>query len=223
MRHTPGRLIPIIVVLATATILPARARAQGNPVESAMTHIGVGAGIDFINPSNSDGKSSTGATIAYRWHSFHSGWGPTFGLDWHSTDFNQPVGSVDAPLGTLRMRALLAGFGHTRRLGRFSASASVSAGYSFNDFSVDSGAVPAFANAGVALLGATVDNCAVLKPSVAVWYDVAKHIGVGISAGYLVARPDRTLTTTTGSETRTLKADAFELSVGLTFGVWKKR
>jgi hypothetical protein len=68
-----------------------------------------------------------------------------------------------------------------------------------------------------------VDDSAMLKPALAVWYDVARHVGVGVSVAYLVARPEETLTTATGSESRHLNADALEVSAGLTFGVWKKQ
>jgi hypothetical protein len=218
-----ARLIQIASVTIITATLTTDAHAQGNPVETAVSHMGVGAGITFTNPSSSDGQSSEGVALVYRWHTFHSGWGPTFGLDWHSNDFNQPLGSLSAPLGNLRTRALLAGFGHTQRLGKFSVSASVSGGYSFNDLSVDAGAGPAFATAGIPLLGVSVNNSAVVRPDISAWYDVGRHVGVGISAAYFVSRPDVTLTTATGSQVRELRADAFELTTGLVFGVWKKR
>ena len=221
MTNTSVRLIQIVSFAITAAILTSDARAQS--VDSAVSHIGVGAGIAFYNPSSSDGKSSQGLTFAYRWHSFHSGWGPTFGLDWHSTEFNQHLGPVVAPLGSVRMRALLAGFGHTQRFGKLSASANVLGGYSFNNLSVDGSAGPAFARAGISLLDADVNNSAVVKPVVSAWYDVASHVGVGIGAAYLVARPEETVRTPTGSHTRHLRADAVELTAGLTFGVWKER
>jgi hypothetical protein len=121
------------------------------------------------------------------------------------------------------MRALLAGFGHTRRMGRLSASASVSGGYAFNHFTVDGAAGPAFASTGTSLLGVSVNNSAIVKPEMSVWYDVVKHAGVGITAAYLMARPEEIVTTAAGSDVRHLRADAFELTVGLTFGVWTKR
>jgi hypothetical protein len=222
MRKRSIRLVQVVCVSIGTTMLTTDARGQGL-VDNAVSHVGIGVGTSFYSPSSQDFKSSQGIGVAYRWHGFHSGWGPTFGLDWHSTDFNQTLGSVNAPLGTLRMRALLAGFGNTQRVGRFSASATLSGGYAFNHLTVDGGAGPAFASTGISLRGASVDNSAVIKPDVAVWYDVAKHVGVGVSAAYLVARPDATLTTATGSEVRHLRADAYELSVGLVFGVWKKR
>jgi hypothetical protein len=63
----------------------------------------------------------------------------------------------------------------------------------------------------------------VVRPNVAVWYDVFKHVGVGVSAAYLFARPNQTITTATGTQEHDLKADAFELAAGVTFGVWKKK
>jgi hypothetical protein len=224
MTHRSARLIQVVCLAIAADILAGDAHAQGTTIDSAVTHVGLGAGISFYSPSSGEASSSQGIALAYRWHGFHSGWGPTFGLDWHSTDFNQTLGSVSAtPLGSLRMRALLAGIGYTRHYGKLSASASVSAGYSFNDFSVDGNAGPAFARGGIPFLGASVDNSAMLKPALAVWYDVARHVGVGVGVAYLVARPEETLTTATGSESRHLNADALEVSAGLTFGVWKKQ
>ena len=222
MKHATVRPVHILCFLLAATLLAANAHAQG-PVDDAVEHLGIGAGVSHYDPTNDGGQTSQGITLAYRWHSFQSGWGPTFGLDWHSTDFDQTLGGLDAPLGSLRMRALLAGFGHTRHLGRFSASANVSGGYAFNHFTVARDAFPTFARTGVSLVDVHVDNSWVLKPNVAVWYDVLRHVGVGLSAAYLVARPEETITTASGIQGQHLKTDAFELSAGVTFGVWKKK
>jgi hypothetical protein len=48
-------------------------------------------------------------------------------------------------------------------------------------------------------------------------------VGVGLSAAYLVARPEETITTASGIQRQHLKTDAFELTAGVTFGVWKKK
>jgi hypothetical protein len=99
----------------------------------------------------------------------------------------------------------------------------MSGGYAFNDFTVANDAFPTFAGSGVSLVGVHVDNSWVLKPSVSAWYDVLKHVGVGLSAAYLVARPLETITTASGIQEQHLKTDAFELTAGVTFGVWKKK
>jgi hypothetical protein len=219
------RLIRVLCLSFVAAMLATDAHAQGDLVDSAVAHVGVGAGINFYRPNSSDADSSEGIVIAYRWHAFHSGWGPTFGLDWHTTDFHQDIGPfVDAPLGSLRMRALLVGFGHTKRLGRrFTTSANLSGGYSFNRLSLDSGVSPTFSRTGISLVGVSVNDSAIVKPEVSLWYDVFRHVGVGVSAAYLFTRPDETITTALGSEVRHLNADTWEFSVGLAFGVWKKK
>jgi len=217
-----ARLIPILCFSIITTVLTSRAYAQDDPLESAVAHVGIGVGINFYHPTSGDGEPSDGITVAYRWHSFHSGWGPTFGLDWHTTDFHQNIGAVEAPIGSLRMRALLVGIGHTKRLGRFTTSASVSGGYSFNHLTVDNDMVPAFRSAGVSLVGVRVNDSAIGKPEVAIWYDVFKHVGVGVSASYLFIRPQEITTTITGSEVRNLRADTFVLTAGVVFGVWKQ-
>jgi hypothetical protein len=222
MKYPMIRLIRLVCFSLAPILFATNAHAQG-PIDDAVAHIGIGAGVTFYDPSNDEGQTSRGIVVAYRWHSFHSGWGPTFGLDWHRTEFNQTLGDLNAPLGSLRMRALLAGFGHTSHVGRFSAGVNVSGGYAFNSFSVASEAVPKFASGGVSLVGAGVDNSWVARPDVAVWYDVFKHIGVGVSAAYLVARPSETITTASGTQEQHLNADSLELSAGVTVGLWKKK
>lgn len=211
-----------LVCLSLAVMLPA-ANAHAQSLDDAVAHVGIGVGISHYDPASADGHTSQGIALAYRWHGFHSGWGPTFGLDFHGTNFDSTLGGLNAPLGEFHMRALLAGFGYTHHLGRFSGSANMTGGYAFNNFNVDSNAGPTFAGAGVSLVGVHVDNSWVVKPDVAVWYDVLKHMGVGVSAAYLVARPEQTITTAAGIQQQPLKVDAIELTVGVTFGVWKKK
>ena len=121
------------------------------------------------------------------------------------------------------MRALLVGFGHTKRVKRFTTSANVSAGYSFNHLTVDSGVGPAFIGSGVSVLDVHVRDSGILKPEVAAWYDVFKHMGVGVAVAYLVSRPQEVMVTAAGSQTRRLRADTLELTAGVTFGLWKKK
>jgi hypothetical protein len=222
MKYPMIRLI-YLVCFSLATIGSAtNAHAQG-PIDDAVDHVGIGVGVARYDPISSDGRTSQGIVVAYRWHSFRSGWGPTFGLDFHSTDFDQTFTGLEAPLGSFRTRAVLAGFGHTRRFERLSASASLNAGYAFNRFTVAGEAFPAFAQSGSPLVGVHVDNSWIVKPDVAVWYDVFSHLGLGVSAAYLVERPKETITTASGTDVHHLKADSVELSAGVTVGLWKKK
>jgi hypothetical protein len=223
MMKTSARLTQVFLLSIGVLAIATSAHAQDDLVDSAVAHVGVGAGINFYRPSSDDADSSQGIVIMTRWRSFHSGWGPTFGLDWHSTVFHQPVGNVvDVPMGSLRTRALLAGFGYRHPVHRFTAVANMSVGYSFNHLVDDSGLGPAFARTGVSLIDVQVNNSWVAKPEVAVWYDLFKHVGVGVSAGYLFNKPDEVITTTAGQRTRELNANTWTLAAGVTFGVWKK-
>ena len=222
MAYSLTRLIQIYCFSIAAAMLAADAHAQ-DLLDSAVAHVGVGAGINFYNPTSNDFDRSDGIVVAYRWHAFHSGWGPTFGLDWHSADFHEPFGSTNPTLGSVRMRAYLAGYGHTKKIKRLTTSASVSGGYSFNNLTTDSGAASVFARNGISLVNVQVNDSVVVKPEVSVWYDVFRHMGVGVSAAYLITRPDEVVTTPAGSTSRNLTADSFELTLGVTFGVWKKK
>jgi hypothetical protein len=221
MKYPTISLIHIVCLSLSSLLFAPNAHAQN--IDDAVNHVGLGVGMTFYNPTDNDAQTSQGIAVAYRWHSFHSGWGPTVGLDWHSTNFNQTLGDLNAPLGSLRMRAVLGGFGHTRRIKRFAASANVSAGYSFNGFTVSNDAFPRFATAGVSLVTADVDNSWVVRPGVTAWYDVHKHVGVGVGAAYMVNRPNATITTASGTVEQRLKADAVELTAGVTFGLWKNK
>jgi hypothetical protein len=216
VKNPQARLAQLVLSLGF-TMLAAGAEAQ------TASHLGLGAGVNFYRPTNTDAHHSEGVGFVYRWHTFHSGWGPAFGFDWHRTGFTQHLGPIDAPLGTMRFRTVLVGIGHTQHLGRMNASASLSGGYAFNRLALDGRARPTFELAGVSLVGARVRNSAAAKPEVSVWVDIAKRLGIGVSAAYFVARPDVIITTSTGSYTRRLRADALELHAGVTIGVWKDR
>jgi len=100
MANSSARLIQAVCFgIGTMTFATqAHAQTPNDTLDSAVAHVGVGAGINFYRPRSSEADSSEGLVIAYRWHAFHSGWGPTFGLDWHTTDFHQIVGPSDVPL-----------------------------------------------------------------------------------------------------------------------------
>lgn len=222
MTYSRPQLIRVVCLSIFVGALATAARAQ-DPIDTAVAHAGAGVGISFIEPSSSQGQSSQGVVFVYHWHSFHSGWGPSFGLDWHSTDYTQTISPVTATLGTLQTRALLAGYGHTKRFKHWSTSANLNGGYSFNNFSVGSAAPLVFANGGVSLVGVSVDNSWVLRPDVSAWYDLFSHLAVGVSAAYLWSRPNLQVATANAFDTRRLNADSFQLTVGVAVGVWKKK
>ena len=217
------RLVHIVCFLIAGTLLAANAHAQG-PVDDAIAHVGIGVGVSHYDPTNSDGQTSQGLAVAYRWHSFHSGWGPSVGLDWHSTNLDQTLGGVDATLGSFQMRGppgRLRSYTSPRTIFRFGE-------YEWRlrlqQFHGRQRRLADVRRNWSRPAGCTRrSNSWVLKPNVAVWYDVLRHVGVGVGAAYLVARPSESITTVSGIQKQHLKTDAFELTAGVTFGMWKKK
>ena len=222
MTSSRAQLIRVVCLSIAVVVVATVARGQ-DPLDTAVAHAGAGVGISFIKPSSNDGQSSQGVVFVYHWHSFHSGWGPSFGLDWHSTDYTQTIAPVTATLGTLQTRALLVGYGHTKRFKHWATSANLNGGYSFNKYSVASSAPLAFANGGISLVGVSVDNSWVLRPDVSAWYDLFSHLAVGVSAAYLWSRPNLQVATATAFDTGRLNADSFQLTVGVAVGLWRKK
>ena len=58
------------------------------------------------------------------------------------------------------------------------------------------------------------------SPSSSVWYDLNKDFGLNVNAGYMIARPDIIVETTTGQDKRTARADQFILKVGIVYSIF---
>src|SRR5437660_1467751 len=98
---------------ATVFVLLLLVGIPGAHAQSGL-HLGIGGGPTFYRPAGNDAERSRGVGFVYRWHSFHSGWGPTVAVDWHRATFTQSIGRSTTPLGSLRMRAIPIGVGHTQ-------------------------------------------------------------------------------------------------------------
>jgi hypothetical protein len=73
------------------------------------------------------------------------------------------------------------------------------------------------ARLGVEATDADASNGFVAKPEVDFWHDINKLFGLNINVGYMLARPDVTVTTSTGIDRRTVRADQFLVKVGLVY------
>jgi hypothetical protein len=109
--------------------------------------------------------------------------------------------------GELRVRTLLAGPAYRVERGRVSVSASLLAGWAFNQLEAGS-------------RGSRVSGSRALQPSVGVWYDLNDSLGVRASAGYLLTRPTMTSDGPAGLRTTRVRADAFVLRVGVAYAVF---
>jgi hypothetical protein len=73
---------------------------------------------------------------------------------------------------------------------------------------------------GASTLTTDVSNTFVLKPEVSAWVDLTRKIGFNVSAGYTVARPEVTVLSSAGRDTRSIRADMFTLRVGAVYTVF---
>ena len=65
-----------------------------------------------------------------------------------------------------------------------------------------------------------VSNSFVVKPEISTWTDISRKIGLNVSVGYMVARPDVTVSSSLGNDRRRINADAFMLKVGAVYSVF---
>jgi hypothetical protein len=172
---------------------------------------GIADGTDgHLNPS-----------LLWRFGHGRDGWGWEYGFSWYSADLQEHVGPRESEFGELHVRPFLGGYGYSRRIGRTAVTGRVLAGYAFTSFELH----PAFDDAYRNTLGAqtvTTDtsNTFVVKPEVSAWVDVSRKIGLNVSLGYLVARPEVTVSSSLGRDTRDVRADMVMFRVGAVYSLF---
>ena len=63
-------------------------------------------------------------------------------------------------------------------------------------------------------------NTFVLRPEVSIWRDLNKKLGLNVSLAYTVARPEITVTSSLGEESRRVRADMFTIRAGLVYSIF---
>ena len=198
-----------------AGLLPSEAEAQ--------TQNKFAVGANFSQKAAPDETSRGHKSIGLLWRIGRGseGWGWKYGLNWYSTDLDRSLEGDHEAFGELRLRPFMGGYGYTKFFGPAKVSANLMAGYSFNSFDVAS----TFANAYGRLrsansVDAEASNSFVLKPEVSTWFDVNRKIGINVSGGYMIARPDVTVTSSAGRERRNVRADTFMFKVGAVYSIF---
>ena len=204
-------LVGVCLVLSCAST--ASAQVDGT--------LAVGLNVSLKDGMDSGSIGNTNLGLLWRIGHGSDGWGWHWGLGWYGLDLDQPAGSDRTRFGELHIRPFMAGYGYTRRFGRTSATAKVLGGYAVNSFELQPSFDDAYRrNLGAQGLRADVSNSFVVKPEVSAWIDLNRKVGLNISVGYMVARPDVTVSSTLGSDRRRIDADAFMLKVGAVYSVF---
>ncbi len=190
---------------------------------SAQTDGTFALGVSLSSRVGTSGETRghTNPGLLWRFGHGRDGWGWEYGLSWYSADLRQPVDLLQADFGELHVRPVLGGYGYGKRLGRTALSAKLLGGYAFNTFEL----TPSFDDAyrrGRGATGITTDvsNAFVLKPEVSAWIDLGRKVGLNLSAGYMVARPEVTVSSSLGTDRRHINADVFMFKVGAVYSVF---
>lgn len=166
-------------------------------------------------------RGQLGPGLLWRFGDAKPGWGFHWGLNWYAVKLERPIGGSVTELGELHVRPIMAGYGYTKVIRRYSVTADVLGGYAFGSMTLSDPAVAAYRRAlGVSSAEATATNTLVLKPEIGAWYDVTKKVYVNVNAGYMMARPDVSIVTAAGFDRRKARADQFILKVGVVYSIF---
>lgn len=136
-----------------------------------------------------------------------NGLGPAVGFSWVDLPIEaSPRGTPG--LAHLRMRPLMGGPAWGRSMGRTALSASVVAGWSFNDIRPDPGQAGPFR-------AIHTTNSFAWRPGVTVWRDLGDRVGLNVFVGGLFTSPTVTFAADEALTTNRLPSRTFIVSAGL--------
>jgi hypothetical protein len=213
MMINPLRLLGWVVVLVALVAPRAHAQSEGR--------FALGVNITAPAPTDSNVRGEIQPGVLWRIGHDKPGWGWQMGLTWFATNADRLVGSRSTELGELKVRPLMGGYGYSWVRGRTTIIADGLAGYAFNTLKMTpSGSDVYGARIGAGSVTAKASNILVAKPEVCFWYDVNKKVGLNVTAGYIVARPNVTVSSTAGDDRRRVHADVFVLTVGAVYSIF---
>ena len=205
-----------------ATAAPAIAQPEFSKenITKLIRKVGIHANVGEMHPfSDNVTKGLTKGVSVGLAPGQHNGWKFPVGISWYSEELNGPNGTQFA---NLRANPILAGIGYGWHFGpKFSTSAAVQAGYSFNKVSRAGNPAGAFASGD--LVSLSVKNSFLLRPRLQAEYFVARKVSLRTTLSYIVMRPDVVVTTAAGRMGQTWKADAVNASVGIAYYPLLKR
>jgi len=209
MRHLAWLLI------FTAVAVPAHAQSGGKFA------VGANIGTRFA-PSSTVGGDHFGIGLLWRIGHSKEGFGWEWGLNWFTSDVDRSFnGEPPFDLGDLHIRPLMAGYGYTHRIGPTAIKGSIQGGYAFTSFEAEPHVADIYSTRlGAHSFSTDASNTIVVRPQVSVWHDISRKIGLNVTAGYMIARPTLTISTSMGVERQRVRADMFTVKMGLVYSVY---
>lgn len=207
------RLVLAVVLLAAS----ARVQAQ------SAGYVAVGGAIGTrLATSSTVAGDLLGVGLLWRLGHSKEGFGWDWELNWFASNVDHSLGSPPVfALGELHIRPFMAGYGYTHLIGPTAIEGCVLGGYAFDSFETAPAAAGVYHDRlGADSLSTAAANTFVVKPEVSVWHDLSPKVGVNVTAGYMIARPTLTVSTTLGAERQRVRADMFMLKMGLVYSVF---
>jgi hypothetical protein len=210
-----------VLLLLLAPIAPASAQTE----TKSENRVAIGAEFKVKTSDRASkedyARGQLGPGLLWRFGTPKPGWGFHWGLNWYAVKLERPIGGSVTELGELHIRPVMAGYGYTRVIRRYSITADVLGGYAMGSFGLSDPAIAAYHRAlGVAGVTASATNTLLWKPEIGVWYDVNRKVYVNANAGYMMARPDVTIETAAGIDSRKARADQFILKIGIVYSLF---
>lgn len=193
----------------------ARAQSEGT--------FAIGASLTTRAPDETATIAHGSSDLGILWRFGHrtEGWGWNYGFNWFAADLNRSLGGRRVEFGELRVRPLMGGYGYTHLIGRAAITADVLGGYALTSFSLAPSANDVYhERLGARLVRTHVGNTFAMKPEIELWYDVSRKVGLNINAGYVIARPRITVTSTIGNDSGRFRADMFIMKMGIVYSVF---
>jgi hypothetical protein len=208
--------------LACLLIFIAGAAASAGAQSGGKYAVGASIGTRFA-PSPTVTGDHFGVGLLWRIGHSKEGFGWDWGLNWFTSSIEKSFGDTSPfDLGDLHIRPIMVGYGYTHLIGLVtSIKGGVQGGYSFNTFEEAPQAAEIYSSRlGAQSFSTEASNTFVVRPQVSVWRDVSRKVGVNVSAGYMIARPMFTVSTTLGEERQRIRADQFILKMGIVYSVY---
>jgi hypothetical protein len=214
-----------LVPLAVCLLLLPVARAGAQDESQVKNRFAIGAEFKVKTSDRASqedyARGQLGPGLLWRFGDAKPGWGFHWGLNWYAAKLERPIGGMVTELGELKVRPVMAGYGYTKVIRRYSITADVLGGYAIGSMQISDPAVAAYRQTlGVPSAEANATNTLVFKPEIGLWYDFTRKAYLNVNAGYMTARPDVEIVTAAGRDVRKARADQFIVKVGIVYSIF---
>lgn len=209
------------LVRLSLSLLVVSGLPPGEVCAQSTGKVAIGANVSAKRAASSDSRGHNSIGLLWRLGHGREGWGWKYGINWFSAEIDRSLDGEHREFGHLRIRPILGGYGYTHVMGNKKVSANLMGGYAFTSFTVHDTFDLAYRTAhSVESIDTSAANTFVLKPEVSTWFDLSEKIGLNISASYMIARPQVTVSSSLGRDRQRIQTDTFSIKAGLVYSIF---